>query len=176
MSSPTPVTDPNNIGLYTFLAAIAGGLLSAIGGFFAVVIRARMDKKSEIHYIITALSDELFEICNIAEKIHEVNKTAHTIPNTYFNDLNKNKEAFNYHKLRIFLIKDDALRRSIVTFYKNLDEAIQDSINKVGKLDPDENSRNEHDQIATKFTGIKNQAEGLKKSLNDYKYHVFVII
>lgn len=168
-----PANDPNN-SLITFWAAIAGGLLSSIGGFFAVVIRARMDKKTEINYIKTALIDELTEISSIVDKMRETQKTAHIISNSYLNDLNKNQESFNYHKLRIFLIRDDKLRRSIVSFYKNLDEIIQDSINKVGSLAGDA-STNTHDQIATQFTSIKNQSESLIKSLTDYKYKVFLI-
>jgi hypothetical protein len=172
MANPTPVPDPNHNELYTLLAALLGGLLSAIGGFFAVVIRARMDKKAEIIFIQTALDDELTTIITIIDNLNETCRTTHQIPNSYLNDLNDNKESFNYHRLKIFLIKDSDLRRSIVAFYKELDEAIKDSINKVGTLGKEE--KGAHDQIASQFINLKTTASTLKSNLLKYQYKVFL--
>jgi hypothetical protein len=168
-----PIPDPNHTGLYTLLAALAGGLLSAVGGFFAVVIRARMDKRTEINYIQTALNDELVTICSIIDKLNETCRTTHTIPNTYLNELNDNKESFNYHRIKIFLINNEDLRREIVVFYKDLDEVIKDSINKVGKLGDTESDA--HDHIASKFTQLKSKALSLKTNLANHKYKVFLL-
>ena len=41
------------------------GLLSMIGGFFAVLIRVRVERKEEINFIKIRLADELNEICSI---------------------------------------------------------------------------------------------------------------
>ena len=167
-----PKSDPNNY--VTLWAAVAGGMLSAIGGFFAVVMRGRMDKRAEIDYIKTALIDELSEICSIIDKLAETCKATHIIANNYFTDLEFNNQSFNYHKLRLFLIKKAEIRKGISTFYKELSELTNDSKNRVGQLGISEAARNEqNDAIAVKFGKIKTDAEALMKELKVYKYKVF---
>jgi len=167
MSSPVQ-PNPNYHDLFTLWAALVGGLLSIIGGFLAVSIRSRIDKKAEIVYIKIGLSDELDEICTIVDKLIETCSATHIIPNSYLNNLNDNNTAYGYHKLKLFLINDAKLRKEITSFYKELSEIILDSRNKVGKLG--ESANDDHDKIAEKFVAIKAKTESVRTKISKYKY------
>ncbi len=170
MSEPTQ--NGNSFEVYKLLI---GAFLSIIGGFFAVVFRARVERKAEIEYIKIGLKDELAEICSILSKMIETYKTTHIVSNVYLNDLSKNTESFDYHKQRLFLIKDDSLRSSVRIFYKNLGETISDSINKVGKLG-EVQVGNEHDQIINKFNSTYSECSTLKAKIEKYKYKAFWVV
>lgn len=167
-----PVQEPDKFQLISLLPTLMGGFLSIAGGFGAVVLRSRTEKKNEINYIKISLTDELEAVCSIVDKLNETYSKTHIVSNTYLNDLATNSESFNYHKQRIFLISDEALRRDIVSFYKNLSDIIADSINKVGSLG-EAQVDNTHDQIVGKFTDIKTKATSLKTVLKSYRFKVF---
>lgn len=167
------MNDPGqqNSQYITLLAAIIGGVLTILGGFIATIVNSRVLKKSEIEYIKIGLIDELHEICSIIGKMKDTYKTTHIVSNSYLNDLQKNTDSFKYHKQRLFLIRKENLRREIVQFYKDLEENISESINKVGKLG-EAQVDNTHDQIVSKFIDIQTAASSIEDKVKNYKYMI----
>lgn len=173
MNNPSP--EPNQFQFINLLPTLLGGFLSIMGGFGAVVLRARTERKNEINYIKISLTDELNEICSIVEKLEETYKTTHIVSNKYLNELSVNDDSFYHHKERLFLIKNEKLRKEITSFYKLLSETITESKNKVGTLG-EAPGGNEHDPIVSKFANIQTRASALLESLKKYKYKVLWII
>ena len=161
--------------IYKVIFPIIGALLSIMGGFGAVIIRSRVEKRDEIEYIKIGLTDELKEICSIMQKLQETYKTTKIVSNSYLNELNDNTESYLHHKQRIFLIKDSDLRRKIAVFYKDLHEQIKDSLNKVGKLGENP-ADGAHDPIVQKFNSIQSKGEEVYNELSKYRYKIFWII
>jgi hypothetical protein len=157
-----------------WLQPLIGGVLAIIGGFFAVIIRLRAEKKQEISYIKISLIDELTELSLIITRLEDTFTSTHIIPNLYLNNLKANTEAFSFHKPRLFIIKEDKLRRSIVSFYKKLGENIQESINQVGQLGETQSGAT-HEQIVGKFKTLRTEADTLKGTIEKYKYCTFWI-
>lgn len=167
-----PITPQDKVNFYnTLTGAIVGGVLTIIGGFFATLVSSRIQKKNEVEFIKISLIDELHEINSIISRMIDTHKTAHPLPNSYLNDLQSNTDSFKHHKKRLFLIRNETLRRDTVSFYKNLSESIEDSINQVGKLG-DTESDTTFDKIVTKFTGIQTQAAAIKLRIEKYKYYI----
>jgi hypothetical protein len=167
------MSDPKSDPYIALWAALVGAAVSSLAGFMAVIIRARIEKKSEINYIKIAFNDELSDICDIIDKLAETCRTTHKIPNSYLNDLNGNNSSFLYHKSRLFLIGDEKIRKSITGFYKDLNVIIQESINTVGTLG-DDNATN--DKVSANLATIKQRAEQLKSDIRKYRYKVIWII
>lgn len=173
MNNSTP--DPNQFQLINLLPTLLGGLLSIMGGFGAVVLRGRTERKNEINYIKISLTDELHEICSILEKLEETYKTTHIVSNKYLNELSVSDDSLHSFKERLFVIKNEKLRKEITSYYKLLSETITESKNKVGTLG-EAPGGNEHDPIVSKFADVKAKALGLSESLKKYNYKVLWFI
>ena len=170
-----PNTQPDHFEIYKLTLPLVGAMLSILGGFAAVFIRARLEKKQEIEYIKIGLKDELYEICSIIDHLTETYTRTQVLSNTYLNNLSKNTEAFTQYKQRLFLINNETLRRQIVAFYKKLNEVISESVNKVGTLGENPSGA-EHEKIVSKFTSIATEARTIGSDLDKYKYRLLWLV
>lgn len=151
---------------------LIGAFASIAGGFFAVIIRSRLERKQEVEFIKISFIDELNEICLIISNMTETHRTSKSIQNEYLNSLSENTEVFTINKQKLFFIDKEDLRRDIISFYKKLNENIQDSINKVGTLSQDTQG-DQSSAIVQKFETIAASAKTINTKIQAYKYCVF---
>jgi ribosomal protein L7/L12 len=154
---------------------LIGGGLSIFGGFIAVVVRLRLEKKQEIEYIKTSLIDELAEIVTTISDILKTQDTAKYLPQIYFDNLSQSIDSFSRHKQRLFIIQDAILRKGTYAFYKKLESAIKNSKNVVGGSldDNDAKQTAEVAKVVASLNTIKTDAEKLENNLNNYKFRTF---
>lgn len=157
------------------IAAMIGGFLSIFGGSLAVILRVRIDKKQEIEYIKVSLMDELQEIYSIIGNLCETYRTAHSIPNTYLNELKANTESYDNHRKRLFIIPNELLRKEITGFYKRLSTTIENSLNTVGTLG-EQQQGNDHNQIAAEFKTLQANTQLVKDNIKKYRYKILWVI
>lgn len=172
MSDPTPQN--TTWEEYKIMAQLTGAILSIIGGFAAVFIRARLDKRQEINYIKISINDELHDICDIIGRLNETYSKSQLVSNDYLNELSKSTDSYKFHKQRMFILNSESLRRDIYNFYKKLDVIINESRNRVGTLgEKPTDSNSSHDSIINKLTSISTEAYTLSQRLKKYKYRLF---
>lgn len=122
----TTVAQPS-FQLHPILSLVIGALLAIVGGFFGVLIRVRVERKEEINFIKICLIDELNGICSIIESMKDTFTKSPVIYPVDLNKLTENTTNFNDHRKRIYLIKDENLRKNIFNFYKDINTLISDS-------------------------------------------------
>jgi len=174
MDNP-PIESSNILDQYKFIQTMIGAIASIIGGFFAVIIRSRVEKKQQLDYLKISLADELHDIVSIIEKMSETFTKTDNIHNDYINSLTANAESFNATKQKLFIIEKEDLRRDIIGFYKKLSETNKDSINKVGSL-AEESKINPNNEIIRKFEALSATATAIKQKIKAYKYCAFWVI
>lgn len=152
---------------------LLGALLAGIGGFFAVVIRLRLEEKQKIDFIKVSLCDELHEICSIVDKMSETHRTSSNIPKIYFDELLENTESFKHHKKALYIIGDSKLRKDISEFYKKIETDIKKSQDDVGNINSPPNIATE---VTHRFETAKHSAGTLKTKIENYKYKIFYVI
>jgi hypothetical protein len=100
------------------LTLLTGAVLAIIGGGINDEWRARRERARELEAIKSSLRDELNEIETTIKNMREVREKSKILYPSYVNDMLANTTAFDSLRLRLFLIKDDELRKQIVSFYK----------------------------------------------------------
>lgn len=154
-----------------------GGVLSILGGFFAVIARLRLERKQEIDYIKISLIDELEELVVIIGNMLKTQETAKSLPKIYLDDMLENTESFKEHKKRLFLINKKEVRKAICDFYKKLESGIKSSNNAVGTLDESNTQQAaEVTKVVNSFTLMKTEATDLQTTISTYKYKILWLI
>ena len=159
-----------NSSYIPFFASIIGGLLSMIGGFFAVLIRVRVERKEEINFIKICLADELNEICTIVASMKD---TYNKSPIIYAVDLNRLKENttnFNDHRKRIYLITDEVLRKKVIKFYKDITLSIDESVQSISLSTTDASG---NAKILAKMEALSSTASELNTGMKKYNYKAY---
>ena len=144
---------------------ILGAVLAIGGGSISEEIRAWRERGRELKSIKIAIGDELGEIATIIEKMHEVWDQAKVFPSSYINNLLSNTRAFDDLRTRLFLVKDEVLRKKVVTFYKKLKDASKKSEGKLGTLADTSEARAEQNGFDTEFQAIGGEAKAIRESL-----------
>lgn len=144
---------------------IIGALLAIGGGWISDEIRAWRERARELKSIRVAIGDELGEIETTISNMHEVWEQAKVLPFSYITDLLGNTTAFDNLRTRLFLIKDENLRKKVIAFYKKLKDTAKKSEGKLGTLADTEEAKIEQGAFDTKFQGLGAEAKGLKKEL-----------
>ena len=157
------------------LLQFIGAFLAIIGGYFAVRIRLNAERKQEVKVIKISLCDELDEIIAIIDKLLESARVSHIIHNDYLNDLKNTTEAFDFHRQKFYIFKDDSLRKDILKFYRGLVKSINESLNVSGTLQ--QNPPTNSDSTIQTFRNHKTEACSLRTHLHKYKgrwYHKII--
>src|SRR3989339_972550 len=116
------------------LSLILGAALAIIGGGLGYEYRARRECSRELKSIKVSIGDELSEIESNIHNMYEVWEKAKTLSPSYLAALLQSTTAFDTLRTRLFLIKDQTLRKKVVAFYKKLKDAIKKHEGKVGSL------------------------------------------
>lgn len=151
----------NNETLYLILGAI----LAIGGGWISDEIRAWRERSRELKSIKVAIGDELGEIETTINNMHEVWKQAKVLSPSYISNLLANTTAFDNLRTRLFLIKNEELRKKIVAFYKKLKDVGKKSRGKLGTLADTDEAKAEQGEFDTEFQGICTEAKSIKKEL-----------
>ncbi len=170
------ISSHSNYGSQWLVPQLVGGALVLFGGIAVQVLRLRFEKKQEIEYIKVGLIDEITEIRATIGRMVETHRTMGNIPPTYFNELSENKESFNQHKPRLFLVGDTKLRKSICDFYKKMGETIKKSEESLGSLKDGEDQEAKINAVLTKFQTLEAEAQTLNSNVGKYRFKPLYII
>lgn len=141
---------------------IIGALLAILGGTLGDEIRAWRERRRELGSIKIALSDELSDIETTIKNMHEVWEKSKVFHPTYINDLLSSTSTFESVRPRLFLIKDDKLRKDLVAFYKELKDTAKKSEGKLGTLANTSEAMAEQAAFENSFQALGSKAKGLK--------------
>jgi hypothetical protein len=147
------------------LPLILGALLAVFGGWLGYEIRARRDDSRELNGIKLNLCDELVSIMTTITTMHQTWTRATTLYPADITDLSSNTSAYESLKTRLFLIKDEALRREIRKFYKEFKDLLTKSDGKVGTLADTEEAKSEQQKIHDDFEKLGTDASLIKEKL-----------
>ncbi|MFA6416381.1 MAG: hypothetical protein WCW56_02750 [Candidatus Paceibacterota bacterium] len=148
-----------------FWYLIVGAILAVAGGWISDEIRAWRERERELKSIKIAIGDELGEIKTTISNMHEVWKQAKVLSPSYITNLLANTTAFDNLRTRLFLIKDENLRKRVVAFYKKLKDTGKNSKGKIGTLANTDEAKAEQGQFDTEFQTLCTEAEAIKKSI-----------
>lgn len=144
---------------------ILGAILAIGGGWISDEIRAWRERGRELKSIKIAIGDELGEIETTIGNMHEVWNQAKVLSPKYITDLLMNTTAFDNLRTRLFLIRDEDLRKKIVAFYKKLKDTGENSKGKLGTLADTDEAKAEQGQFDTEFQALCTEAKNIKKDL-----------
>ena len=145
-----------------FVSLITGAILAISGGAFVEWLKLKMQTKQELNFLKISFSDELEGIISIIGKLNEMWEKTGMVHKAYVNDLANNLNAYHDHRSRLFLFKDTELRRGIISFYKQLEELIKESEDKVGSLADTPEAKTEQERIKNKFCFLLTEAKQIK--------------
>ena len=144
---------------------ILGSILAIGGGWIGDVLRARGERQRELKDIKIVLGDELDSIEKVIKTMHETWTQSNILYPAYISDLSSNTVSFDHLRLRLFLIKDETLRREINTFYKKFKDLLHKSEGKVGTLADTTEAKEEQKKIHDEFEKIGLEAKPIKDKL-----------
>jgi hypothetical protein len=148
------------------IGAFVGSTLAFIGGVMGEYLKVRLQNRRERNYIVTNLGDELLEISSIISKFNETFENSNGIANKkYIIDLSNSMALYTNHKDRLFLFKNQEIRREINTLYKDLRTLISESEGKVGTLANTQESKAQQRDIVQKFKDISTRTTQLSGKL-----------
>ncbi len=101
---------------------LAGGVIGCFSSIFSGIIILKAQEKGEVKKIKTNLIDELEKNIENAKKISKKVDIFSAITKENLNGFGM--ESFNDHKKRLFLIKDQKIRRGLEQFYAKLKKEI----------------------------------------------------
>ena len=113
-----------------FLGILLGAILAIVGGAANDEIASLRERGRERKAISISISDELTEITQILNKIKTVWEATHTLIPSYIRDLKSCTSAYDALRQRLFLIKDENVRKEITTFYRDLKSAVNSDMRK----------------------------------------------
>ena len=144
---------------------IFGAILAIGGGWISDEIRAWRERGRELKSIKIAIGDELGEIETTINNMHQVWTQAGVLSPTYITELLSNTTAFDNLRTRLFLVRDEELRKKVVTFYKNLKDTSKKSEGKLGTLANTSEATAEQGKFDAEFQALCNSAKAIKKEL-----------
>lgn len=148
---------------------LIGALLAIGGGWISDEIRACRERARELRAIKIALSDELAEIETTINNMHEVWKTAKVLSPTYVADLLTNTTTCDNLRTRLFLIKQEEVRKKVVAFYKKLKDTAKKSEGKLGSLADTPEAVAEQAAFDADFRSLAAEAKGIREDLEPKK-------
>lgn len=148
-----------------FWQIVLGAFLAIVGGAANNELSEWRSRCRERKAVSISISDELTEIIQLLEKIKTVWEATHTLIPSYIKDLKTCTGAYDGLRQRLFLVKNEELRKDITTFYRNLKSAVNSDMRKAGSLSRSEDAQKEQSEIATKFINFISQADKIKSKL-----------
>ena len=144
---------------------ILGALLAIIGGYVGDELRALRERSRECKAIKISLADELQEIETTIGNMHQVWEQAQLLPPTYVTTLLQTTSAYDNLRPRLFLIKDQTLRREISDFYKKLKDTSLKAEGRLGTLAQTKEAKAEQSGFDANFRALAAEAKSLRASL-----------
>ncbi|MBP7005760.1 hypothetical protein KBB27_01390 [Patescibacteria group bacterium] len=142
-----------------------GAVLAIAGGAAGDEFRSWRERSHEREAIKIGLSDELEEIATTLKSMHDVWTQAKVLSQSYVSNLISNTTTFDALRTRLFLIKDEKLRKRIVAFYKRMTDTAKKYEGKLGTLATDTAALAEQADIEKEFQAVATEADGIKKEL-----------
>ncbi len=152
---------------------IMGAGLAVVGGILGYEYNARRDSSRELKSIKVSISDELSDIETTIHTMYEVWEKSKTLYPSYFATLQQGTSSFDCLRERLWLIKDAALRKKVVSFYKKLKDVIKENESKIGSLSDTPETKAEQASIATTFKSLEGEAKDLRFSLEKKSFWPF---
>lgn len=140
---------------------VFGALLAIVGGYIGDEIRSWRERSRERDSIKISLRDEISDIKSTIDKMHEVWTQASVLSSGYISSLISNTEAYDNLRIRLFLIKEEDVRKEIVGFYKELRDTCKKSRGKIGSLGDSTEIRTEQTNIHSDFQSLGTKAHTL---------------
>ena len=147
------------------LKLLVGAILAIGGGFVGDWLRSWRSNVRELKAIKISLGDELGEIETTTRNMHEVWVKSKLLHPSYITDILSNTTTFDSLRQRLFLIKDQKLRKRIVKFYKELKDTAKKSEGKLGSLAETADASAEQSGFETSFQAIGKEAGDIQKEL-----------
>jgi len=144
---------------------LLGAVLAIAGGGIGDEIRAWRERVRERESIKIGLIDELDEIHTTLKSMHDVWTQAKVLSQSYVSNLLSNTLTFDALHTRLFLIKDEKLRKSVVAFYKKMKDTAKKYESNLGTLDKSAEAIAEQGEIAKEFQTLSTEAEAVKTGL-----------
>lgn len=113
---------------------VLGAVLAIVGGWLGYEIRAKRDDRRELGAMKTTLGDELSSIEGTIRTMHETWTQSQVLYPAYISDLSSSTSSYENLRMRLFLIKDEELRKEIIMFYKKFKDILIKSEGNVGTL------------------------------------------
>ncbi|GEM_PF-2544226 len=145
---------------------VLGSVLAIGGGWIGDVLRAWGERQRELKDIKIVLGDELESIETIIEIMHQTWTASNIVYPVYISDLSSNTASFENLRPRLFLIKDENLRREISAFYKKFKDLLNKSEGTVGTLAETTAAKEEQKKIHDGFEKLGVEAKGIKDKLS----------
>ncbi len=144
---------------------LLGAALAIGGGWISDEIRAWRERSREFKALKVAIGDELGEISTTIQKMHEVWTQAKVLSPKYITELLASTSAFDNLRTRLFLIKDEECRKSIVVFYKKIKDTAKEYEGKLGSLANTPEANAEQSKADNEFQSIFTEATNIKAKL-----------
>lgn len=148
------------------VSLLIGAALAVIGGMISDGIRGWRERARERNAMKICILDEINDIISTLEKMHEVWEHGNVLPAFHVNDVCTNTTAFDSLRLRLFLIKDDDLRKKIFAFYKKLKDLGEKSKGKVGSLADTPKVRDQQSKFDIEFQALCTDAKEIRDKLS----------
>lgn len=144
---------------------ILGAVLAIAGGIVGDEIRSFLDRRRERDAIKVALCDELGGINTTISSIHTVWESAHVFPPSYVADLLSSTTAYDSLRTRLFLIKEEEVRKKLSDFYKKLRDTVRKTEGKIGTLADTADATAEQSAFDTSFQTLGTEAKEIRNLL-----------
>lgn len=149
-----------------FISLLIGALLAIIGGSLGDEIRAWRQSVREWDSIKTTIGDELTEIEGTITNLHNVWTQASILSSEYINDLLNSTSAYDNLRIRMFVCKNNELRKDITAFYKKLKDTARKSLDVV-TLDASAGATAKQAKVDDDFQRLSEAAKKLRENLED---------
>lgn len=140
-------------------------LLAICGGAVGDEVRAWRERNRECRSIKVSLADELSEIETTIGNMHQVWESAQLFHPSYVTDLLASTSAYDNLRPRLFLIKDQTLRKEISDFYKKLKDTAHKTEGKIGTLAQTTEATNEQASFDSSFQALASEAKTIRSKL-----------
>ncbi len=148
-----------------FWGIVFGAFLAVGGGAANDEFASWRSRRRERKAISISISDELTEILQILSNIKTVWEATRTLVPSHLKDLKTCTSTYDGLRQRLFLIKNEKLRKEITAFYRDLKSAVNSNAHKAGSLSKNETAQKEQEEIANKFIGFISRAENIQSKL-----------
>jgi len=147
------------------IGAILGAILAIVGGYVGDEVRAWRERGRERKSIKICLSDELHDIETTIGSMHQVWESAQLFHPSYVTDLIGGTSSYDTLRPRLFLIKDQKLRKEIGDFYKKLKDTARKTEGKIGTLAQTQEAAADQAGFDSSFQTLAGEAKTLREKL-----------